>query len=349
MTSVMDDTQGSKEPFEVYQRMLRERLQSFLDPLHPMLRSDVARALQETGKLFDITQTGARGSVPAGSWSLLTLLIALHIAPEIDLLHVSSAAIAVECLICALDLLDDVEDGDQTSLIKELGPARVLNVSTALLMLAQRMILSIARPEFPAAHILYLLDAMQELLLVATTGQQRDLLAEQRTVEQMTVEECIGIAAEKAGALMSLACRMGALCAGADDEVCEHYTLLGQLLGIAHQLDNDCHDLYYLLQDESVTQSMGEGVFTISKHSKTDLIRSKKTLPIVLAAESQRAFHSEDSPIENGSCDQKGLQEGIMAGWGISLLYRERARDQLNKIEAQQPVSHALRLLLGFA
>src|SRR6266496_3610958 len=308
MTSATDDTQGSEGPFEVYQRILRERLRFFLDPLQSTLRSDIMRALQETGKLLDIAQTDKNAPVPAGSWSLLTLL---------------------------------------TALIKESGPARVLNVSTALLVLAQRMVLSVSEREFPAADILRCFDTIQESLLVAITGQQRDLLAEQRAVEQVTVEECIEIASEKAGALMSLACRMGALCTGANDEVCEQYGLLGQLLGISHQLDNDCHDLYYLLQSESVAQSMDEGV-SIAKQSKTDLIRSKKTLPIVLAAQSQRAFHSEGSDIANGSDDQKALQEGIMAAWGICLLYRERARDQLQRIEAQQPISHTLRLLLGF-
>ncbi|HYU72764.1 MAG TPA: polyprenyl synthetase family protein [Ktedonobacteraceae bacterium] len=347
MTSATDDTQGSEGPFEVYQRILRERLRFFLDPLQSTLRSDIMRALQETGKLLDIAQTDKNAPVPAGSWSLLTLLTALSIAPNINLVRVSSVAVSVECLICALDLLDDVEDGDQTAIIKESGPARVLNVSTALLVLAQRMVLSVSEREFPAADILRCFDTIQESLLVAITGQQRDLLAEQRAVEQVTVEECIEIASEKAGALMSLACRMGALCTGANDEVCEQYALLGQLLGISHQLDNDCHDLYYLLQGESVAQSMDEGV-SIAKQSKTDLIRSKKTLPIVLAAQSQRAFHSEGSDIANGSDDQKALREGIMAAWGICLLYRERARDQLQRIEAQQPISHTLRLLLGF-
>ena len=335
-------------PFEVYQCPLRERLQFFLEPLQTPLRSDVIRALQEPGKLLDTTQTGENVPVPAGSWSLLTLLIALNIAPDIDLIDVGSVAIAVECLICALDLLDDVEDGDQTPIMKELGTARVLNVSTTLLMLAQRMILSLAHSEFPAGTILRLLDALQESLLIATTGQQRDLLGEQKAIEQMTVEECIEIATEKAGALMSLACRMGALCAGADDEVCKHYASLGQLLGIAHQLDNDCHDLYYLLQEESVAQPIDEGR-VISRSGKTDIIRGKKTLPVVLAAQSQGVLKFDDMAMEKNAAEQKALQEGIMAGWGISLLYRERTRDQLNKIEAQQPVSHTLRLLLGFA
>jgi geranylgeranyl pyrophosphate synthase len=346
VTSVTDDAQGSMEPFEVYQRMLRERLQFFLDPLQITLRSDIARALHETGKLLDTTQTSENAPVPAGSWSLLTLLIALNIAPNINLICASSVALSVECLICALDLLDDVEDEDQTSIIKDLGPARVLNVSTALLTLAQRMILSMS--EFPAAYILRLLDVMQESLLVATTGQQRDLLAEQRDVRQLTVEECIEIATEKAGALMRLACRMGVLCAEADEQVCEQISLLGQLLGISHQLDNDCHDLYHLLQDEPVAQSLEEGA-SIAKHIKTDLIRHKKTLPIVLAAQSEQESQNEGSDKEKGVINRQALQEGIITAWGICLLYRERARDQLQKIEAQQSVSHSLRLLLGFA
>ena len=41
------------------------------------------------------------------------------------------------------------------------------------------------------------------------------------------------------------------------------------------------------------------------------------------------------------------LNEGIITTWGISLLYRERAHDQLRQIETQHPVPYTLRLLLG--
>ena len=43
------------------------------------------------------------------------------------------------------------------------------------------------------------------------------------------------------------------------------------------------------------------------------------------------------------------LHEGIITTRGISLLYRERAYEKLQQIEAQRPISHALHLLLGFA
>src|SRR5205814_666661 len=100
----------------------------------------------------------------------------------------------------------------------------------------------------PAERILRLLNVLQESTLLATVGQHRDLLAEQRPVQDITYEECIEIAAGKAGSLMSMACRFGAICAGADDKVCGKFAEIGELLGIAHQLDNDSHDLYHLLQ-----------------------------------------------------------------------------------------------------
>ena len=77
---------------------------------------------------------------------------------------------------------------------------------------------------------------------------------------------------------------MGAQCAGASDELCAKYAEFGELLGIAAQLDNDCNDLYYLLYSQGWALSSEEIVRT-SNMMKSDLVRGKKTLPIVLAAE----------------------------------------------------------------
>ena len=148
------------------------------------------------------------------------------------------------------------------------------------------------------------------------------------------------MAAAKAGSLMSLACRLGALCAGADETLCEQFAEMGKLLGIAHQLDNDSHDLYYLLQGAtSSTATSG----------KSDLERGKKTLPVVLAAHSENSLQKQAlSADEERQEHLKALHEGITTTWGICLLYRERARDRLQEIEARQPIDPLLRLLLGF-
>lgn len=352
-----NDAQPFTSPFAARQQMLRERLNFLLDTLHLALKVDVEQALSENGKLLSKVEQDAV-SHPVGMWPLLTLLIAQHIQPDIDLARASSVALAVECYVCALDLLDDVEDEDQTSIVRGLGNARVLNVSTALLAMALQLLLSLRELGVSPSRIIRLLETLRASMLQAVSGQQRDLLSEQRPARDLTREECVEIAAGKAGAIMSLACSLGAVCAGAKKREREQFAQMGTLLGIAHQLDNDAHDLYYLLQRE-IPQ---EAAFTSPDISaKTDLIRGKKTLPVVLAALSiaeKQGFDDArlESALKNLSelsdrdkeVYQHALHEGIIATWGISLLYRERAHERLQEIETRKPVASELSLLLGF-
>src|SRR5437588_6528708 len=193
-----DETQPPASLFAAQQNMLCERLHRLLAVLHPLLYTDVVQALEGPGKLLSRPDAGIDPLNPshtAGVWSLLTLLIAQHISPDIDPEYVSSVAIAVECFVCALDLLDDIEDDDQTAIIQAIGAPRVLNVSTALLTLAQHAILSLSKQNIAPALILRLLETFQASALTATSGQHRDLLAEQRVAQDFTQEECIEIAA----------------------------------------------------------------------------------------------------------------------------------------------------------
>ena len=340
-------------PFAAHQQLLRERLYHVLTGLHPLLYADVIRALEETGKLLapSYKEHDASSGPPAGSWSLLTFLVAHHVDPQIDLFYASSVAVAVECFICALDLLDDIEDDDLTPVVCDLGPARVLNVSTTLLTLAQKAILSLSALEHVGAErITSLLDVLQETTLTATAGQHRDLLAEQTSVLEFTHEECIEIASAKAGSLMRLPCLLGAICAGGDQDLCQQFAELGQMLGIAHQLDNDCHDLYHLLDGEA-SATLSASTRAEKMNSKTDLIREKKTLPVVFAAKKRELDQQGQQLVdkEEKKLSQSALQKGIIAAWGICLLYRERARNCLQQIENQRTVSPTLRCLLNLA
>jgi geranylgeranyl pyrophosphate synthase len=334
--------------------MLIERLHLLLATLQPVLHGDVVSALEGEGKLLSQSPTDTHPSnqegpaLPDGVWPLLTLLVAQHISPDIDPTCASGVAVAIECFVCAIDLLDDVIDEDQTPTLQTLGVARTLNVSTALLTLAQQAILSLLQQGVASTLILRLLNTLQESAIIVTTGQHRDVLAEQRPARDFTREECIEIAAAKAGSIMRLACRLGALCAGADDVVCEQFSELGELLGIAHQLDNDSHDLYYLLQCDTSTVASTE-TETATRNIKSDLVRGKKTLPVVLAAQINSTLQNTSSSADEEKEEYlRALHEGILSTWGICVLYRERARDRLQEIEAQKPVAPLLRLLLGF-
>jgi len=347
------DIVAPENPFAAPQQMLRERLNLLLTVLHPVVYADVVRAFQDEGKLL----CQVPGDRPAGIWSLLTLLVAQHISLDIDPVYASSVAVAVESFASALDLLDDIEDEDQTSIVQELGAARVLNVSTILLTLAQQALLSLSDLGVDPANILSLLNTLQESTLGITSGQHQDILAETRSALDFTLEECIDIAAIKAGALLSLACRLGAQCAGADDALRERYAEFGKLLGIAAQLDNDCHDMYHLVQGK-IPDELPEETGSASWSVKSDLIRSKKTLPVVLAAAEMAKMRGAaganwENPLQGISelSDEeylRALHEGILTTWGICLLYRERARDLFQEFEAQKPASPALRLLIGF-
>jgi len=333
-----------------------------LEMLHPALRADVISALTAGGKLLSLTQAAAQSNPtrPAGSWGLLPLFVAEYISPEANPDCATSVGVAVECYICALDLLDDVEDEDQSSTVQALGIARTLNVSTALLALANHALLSLTQQEVAPTRVLTLLQTLQETTLTATAGQHRDLLDEQRAATDLTDEECIAIAAGKAGALMRLACRMGVLFAGGDDFYYEKFSALGEQLGIAHQLDNDSHDMYYLLQDQ-ITSGVSADINVeknLLKSGKTDLNRGKKTLPIVIAATKYPKFQEAASTTDEYTEEDvqtvqsiqymQALHEGIIATWGISLLYRELAYESLREMEARQPFDPLLRLLLGF-
>jgi geranylgeranyl pyrophosphate synthase len=345
-----DNVQEPGMLFAPYQRVLCERLLSLLGTLRPLTRVDALVALQQKGKLLASQISYFQSSsVPDGSWSLAVLLIALYISPAIDLHIATTVAVALECYICAFDLLDDVEDEDQTAVVLALGIPRVLNVSTVLLTLSQHALLSLSRyDDVSSSLILQLLAAFQDAALTATSGQHKDLLAEQRPALDMATEECIAICTEKAGALLRLACNVGAVCAGAEKEECAQFSALGEFLGIAHQLDNDSHDLYYILQREP-SQLCIETQPNL-KSVKTDLTRQKKTLPVVLAARSHSALQKQPplSDSERREAIYDSLHEGIIATWGISLLYKERAGECLQEIEARRPISHLLRLLLDF-
>ena len=160
---------------------LRERLAELVATLHPSLSADVLQALKAKGKLLSQPPSPgehASSSTVIGMWPLLTLLVAQAVSPQVDLFCASGVAVAIECFVCALDLLDDVEDGDLTPTVNALGIARALNVSTALLALAQKAIHSLSTRDVSPVLVLRMLDTMQEATLLATSGQHRDLLVE---------------------------------------------------------------------------------------------------------------------------------------------------------------------------
>ena len=329
---------------ETARQLLCERLQSYLEGLPFALQADATAALSVEGKLL------CQSLSPLdGRWALLPLSLAQELRPDVDPQQICAAALAMECLVCATDLLDDAMDGDLTPLIQRIGHARSLNTALTLIFLAQHMLLALTDSQT------MLQQCVQNAMLHATAGQQEDLLAEEREFGECDRETCLAICSAKAGMLLGLACEMGALCAGVDAQQQKQWHEVGRLLGIAAQLDNDAHDLAVLLQPAAGLPSVCQ---------KSDLERSKKTLPVVLAA---HALHRSDS-LEGLSIDMalrrfqsltgsaracclQALQAGVVTTWGIAHLYRARAGDCLDGLEREgcHALSPALRRILGLA
>ncbi|HEX7735933.1 MAG TPA: polyprenyl synthetase family protein [Ktedonobacteraceae bacterium] len=328
-------------------RLLCTRLLNYLHGLEPALREDVSAALALEGKLLHQPTSDLDGR-----WALLPfcLIQELGASSRDDPVGTEAAcdvALAMECVVSATDLLDDVMDEDATALIARIGVARALNAALALVSLSQRMLLALLKLDLPVLLPVRLMDMVQQAILLASTGQQWDLLAEKRLACDLTREECLEIAAAKAGALLRLACQMGALCAGIEEARIELCAETGRLLGIAAQLDNDAHDLSGLLQPAGQPRCQ-----------KSDLARGKKTLPVVLAAHSLRATYDlADRDIDFQCLDQLALKEqeiylialreGALTTWGVALLYRERAREMLATLLGEHSISPALLQVLG--
>jgi geranylgeranyl pyrophosphate synthase len=335
--------------FALDQDFLRVCLAQFLQEqgLVPetALGADVRQALAAPRKLLSpLPATMSSQQIPAGIWALIPLHIARYCDPEAHPQLLSCIALCSECFLCALDLLDDVEDDDSNALRRQLGDARLLNVATVLLSLASQSLLTATRYDLPYERLHNLLSVLHQQWQRATLGQHRDLLAEKQPMQEISPEECLRISEDKSGSLVSLACSLATILVGAPPTISDLFATAGSLVGIAHQLDNDSNDLSTLLDPESTATDYAH---------KSDLVRGKKTLPIVLANE-RLALHQRLAALQCGCAPQssahsQAYDEALKASLAVAFYYRSRAAIIVQQIETAygMPLSPELRFLLS--
>jgi geranylgeranyl diphosphate synthase type I len=174
-------------------------------------------------------------------------------------------AVAVELVHNFSLLHDDLMDGDVERRHRRTvwaiwgAPAAIL-AGDALLALAQEVLLESASPHAATAARL-LATTTRELI----RGQVEDLAFEQRG--DVTVQECLDMAGGKTGALLSASASIGAVLAGAPDQVVGALSVFGAQVGLAFQLVDDVLGIW---GDPAVT---GKSVFS-------DLRSRKKSLPV---------------------------------------------------------------------
>jgi len=172
------------------------------------------------------------------------------------------AAVAVSLVHDFSLLHDDVMDGDLTrrgrpTAWAQFGLGAAILVGDALLALAMEVLAGAVTAR-----------SLSGALLELCAGQSADLAFERRT--DVTMAECLSMAEAKTGALLGVACELGALAGGAQPAIAACYREFGRNLGLAFQLIDD---LLGIWGDPAVT----------GKPARADLAARKKSLPVVAA------------------------------------------------------------------
>ncbi len=283
---------------------VRELLSSA--PISEEYRLVLARALSLSGNILS--------DMPNARWAR-TVWACCTAAGGDPELAVPTAA-SVEIFMVALDILDDEEDGEETPLRTQIGPARALNVSTGLLFLGQVGLLGLVG-NTAAADIL-LTGGLQ-----ACSGQDADL--DSGTLRPRTLEESLSVTAGKSASLTSAACRLGAHCAGADSTTQDLYARFGWYLGMVGQLANDIAALH--------SDAIG----------KTDIELGRPTLPLTYAALKGSTLSSLDKA---GTQSVLWTDGAVHLTWAVAETYRRQALDLLRGLTSDQSARAVLAGLL---
>jgi len=188
------------------------------------------------------------------------------------------AAVAVELVHDFSLLHDDLMDGDterrhRATAWTVFGADGAILAGDALLGLATQILLEL--PGDPARRAaLILAEGVQDLV----RGQAEDLMFESRS--DITVADTLRMEDGETGALLACSASLGAVLAGAGDELVNALAEYGSRLGTAFQLIDD---LLGIWGDPSVT----------GKPVLSDLRSRKKSVPVVVALEAGGAAADE--------------------------------------------------------
>jgi geranylgeranyl diphosphate synthase, type II len=152
-------------------------------------------------------------------------------------------AIAVECFHKASLIHDDIEDADEEryglqTLHAEHGVPLALNVGDFLLGEGYRLLAEADISDEMRARLLSVATQGHRTLCL---GQGEELLWYGHA-ESASREQVLEIFRCKTAPAFEVALQFGAICAGADDTVCDVLHDFSELLGVAYQIRDDIHD-----------------------------------------------------------------------------------------------------------
>ncbi|MEU3045484.1 family 2 encapsulin nanocompartment cargo protein polyprenyl transferase [Streptomyces sp. NPDC006984] len=197
------------------------------------------------------------------------------------------AAAAVELAHNFSLLHDDVIDEDATRRHRPtawtvFGTADAIVAGDAMLALALRLLAEDGDPRSVAAS-----GRLAACVIELCAGQQADCAFEELSPEEVTLDDCLGMATAKTGALLGASCALGALYADAGEEEVRAMDAFGREAGLAFQLIDDLMGIW------------GDPART-GKSVGADLCARKKSLPVVAALASGTVAAEELAALYRG-------------------------------------------------
>jgi geranylgeranyl diphosphate synthase type I len=329
---------GSESPFVRYLLSVEDELQRVLLPPDHSLASYYGMMHYHFGWADEGLQpTGNQGGKRLRP--LLCLLACEAVGGDFH--QAVPAAAAVEIIHNFSLAHDDIQDGDpvrrhRLTLWKVWGVPQALNVGDGLFALAHLAMEGLLGRGVSSSRFLAALQVLDRASLALIQGQYLDVSFEERP--QVEEGEYLDMVAGKTAALFGCATQLGALLASDDSVVVEHYRRFGQKLGFAFQMTDDILGIW---GDPTVT----------GKPSANDIVRKKKTLPVIYALRKSpalREIYNHDGIDEKrlavvlGILDEVGARQYTESladeykGCGLAELestrFWNRAQDQLRKL-----------------
>jgi geranylgeranyl pyrophosphate synthase len=210
--------------------------------------------------------------------------MALAAAAAIELVHTFSL---VHDDLPAMDD-DDLRRGRPTS-HKVFGEAMAILAGDAMVSLAFQTLAELADAPLAAALVGELARASGPAGMIG--GQVLDMAAEGRS---LTMDQLRQVHRMKTGALLTAACRMGAIASSAPEADLAAITEFGRQLGIAFQIVDD------LLDVSSTPEQLG-------KATRKDHARGKSTYPGLIGIEASL----------KATADHVAAAQDALRGWGL--------------------------------
>jgi geranylgeranyl pyrophosphate synthase len=265
-------------------------------------------------------------------WPLLPLVVCEAISGHYE--HALPAAAALQLLMAAGDVFDDIEDADSAdSLLARHGLAIAINVANTLIIIGEAAITRLSTRGVADHIVVRVMDAINSYCTTACVGQHLDLSS---TPEMAASEDTyVRVTGMKSASQVECACHIGALLANADKELIDIFALFGHTLGIAAQIANDIRGITH----------------------GSDIVKRKITLPIIYALtqaddETRNKLESAFGQQSEAVPDSTQIKDLLFSIGAIHYAtvkmesYKQRALDTLSKAkEAEVNIGH-LKLFL---